>query len=151
MSTRTIHSIEILMAEDDIEDQMLVRDAFREAHLSNRLETVSNGEQLIAYLRCSGPYQAASRPDLILLDLNMPRMDGREALELIKSHADFKTIPVVVLTTSGADEDIVRSYDLGVNSYIRKPVTFEKLVKVVSALSRYWFEIVELPPNEGKT
>jgi two-component system, response regulator len=150
MNTKYLNSIDILMAEDDVEDQMLVRDAFREARLNNRLETVANGEELLDYLRRLPPYEAASRPDLILLDLNMPRMDGREALEVIKGDSELRTIPVVVLTTSGAEEDIVRSYDLGVSSYIRKPVTFDKLVKIVSALGRYWFEIVELPPNECK-
>ncbi len=151
MNTKYVNSIDILMAEDDLEDQMLVCDAFREARLSNRLQTVANGEELIDYLRCNPPFEGATRPDLILLDLNMPRMDGREALEVIKGDGELRTIPVVVLTTSGAEEDIVRSYDLGVSSYIRKPVTFDKLVKIVSALGRYWFEIVELPPNECKS
>jgi len=151
MNTKYVNSIDILMAEDDLEDQMLVCDAFQEARLSNRLQTVANGEELIDYLRCNPPFEGATRPDLILLDLNMPRMDGREALEVIKGDGELRTIPVVVLTTSGAEEDIVRSYDLGVSSYIRKPVTFDKLVKIVSALGRYWFEIVELPPNECKS
>ncbi len=150
MNTKYVKSIDILMAEDDVEDQMLVRDAFRESHLNNRLETVTNGEELIDYLRCNPPYENATRPDLILLDLNMPRMDGREALEVIKADDELRAIPVVVLTTSGAEEDIIRSYDLGVSSYIRKPVTFDKLVRVVNAFGRYWFEIVELPPNETK-
>lgn len=141
-------SIRLLMAEDDLEDQMLVRKAFERSHLANALTIVNDGEELLDYLHRRGSYGDAPRPDLILLDLNMPRMDGREALALIKATPELRTIPVVVLTTSSADEDIIRSYDLGVSSYIQKPVTFEKLVEVVTALGRYWFDIVRLPPHE---
>ncbi len=141
-------AIRLLMAEDDPEDQMLVRKAFERSHLTNALAVVGDGEELLDYLHHRGPYADAPRPDLILLDLNMPRMDGREALEVIKADPDLRSIPVVVLTTSSADEDIIRSYDLGVSSYIQKPVTFEKLVDVVTELGRYWFEIVKLPPHE---
>jgi two-component system, response regulator len=139
--------IRLVMAEDDPEDQLLVRKAFERAHLANTLLMVSDGEELLDCLRHRGIYADTPRPDLILLDLNMPRMDGREALALIKADPDLRAIPVVVLTTSAAEEDIVRSYDLGVSSYIQKPVTFEKLVEVVSELGRYWFEIVKLPPH----
>jgi CheY-like chemotaxis protein len=111
------------------------------------LEIVENGEELMDYLHRRGEYANARRPDLILLDLNMPRKDGREAIEEIKRDADLRQIPIVVLTTSSAEEDIVRSYDLGVSSYIEKPVTFDKLVEVVEALGKYWVEIVKLPPN----
>jgi len=142
-------SIRLLMAEDDPEDQMLVRKAFERSHLANVLDVVNNGEELLDCLHRRGLYHDAPRPDLILLDLNMPRMDGREALSLIKADPDLRAIPVVVLTTSSADEDIIRSYDLGVSSYIQKPVTFEKLVEVLTTLGRYWFEIVKLPPHEG--
>lgn len=141
-------SIRLLMAEDDMEDQMLVRKAFERSHLANALTIVNDGEELLDYLHRRGAYGDAPRPDLILLDLNMPRMDGREALALIKATPELRTIPVIVLTTSSADEDIIRSYDLGVSSYIQKPVTFEKLVEVVTALGRYWFDIVRLPPHE---
>ena len=147
MMTDNAQPVRLLMAEDDPEDRMLVQKAFDLARLANTLTVVSNGEELLAYLRREGPYRAAERPDLLLLDLNMPRMDGREALRVIKADPELRTIPVVVLTTSSADEDIVRSYDLGVNSYIEKPVTFDKLVEVVKALGRYWFEIVKLPPR----
>lgn len=143
-----VSSIDILMAEDDPEDQLLVRDAFLEAHLANGLQMVSDGEELMKYLRREDPYADVARPDIILLDLNMPRKDGREALAEIKADPCLRRIPVVVLTTSNAEEDIVRSYDLGVSSYIRKPVTFEKLVDVVRTFGRYWLEIVELPPKD---
>ena len=142
---KVVRSVEILMAEDDPEDQLLVKDAFQEAHLANRLSMVQDGEELMAFLRQEAPYEDAVRPNIILLDLNMPRKDGREALAEIKSDPHLRRIPVVVLTTSSAEEDIVRSYDLGVSSYIRKPVTFDKLVSMVKTFGRYWFEIVELP------
>ncbi len=148
MSTTT-RPIRLLMAEDDPEDQMLVRKAFERSHLANELTMVSNGEELLDCLHQRGQFRHAPRPDLILLDLNMPRMDGREALTQLKADPELRSIPVIVLTTSAAEEDIVRSYDLGVSSYIQKPVTFEKLVEVVRELGRYWFEIVKLPPNEG--
>lgn len=144
---KVVRSVEILMAEDDPEDQLLVRDAFHEAHLGNNLTMVEDGEELLAYVRREGKYSDVNRPDVILLDLNMPRKDGREALAEIKADRALRNIPVIVLTTSNAEEDILRSYDLGVSSYIRKPVTFEKLVEVLRAFGTYWFEIVELPPN----
>jgi len=141
--------VKILMAEDDVEDQMLVKEAFKRSRVTNGIEIVEDGEQLIDYLYKRGEYNNVHRPDLILLDLNMPKKDGREALEEIKADPDLRSIPVIVLTTSSADEDVVRSYNLGVSSYIEKPVTFEKLVKVVESLGRYWFEIVKFPPNNG--
>jgi CheY-like chemotaxis protein len=137
----------LLMAEDDLEDQMLVRKAFAQAHLVNELVIVNDGEELLDYLNRRPPFEEAHRPDLLLLDLNMPRKDGREALSEIKADPLLRAIPVVVLTTSSADEDILRSYDLGVNSYIQKPVTFPKLVELVTELGNYWFKIVKLPPN----
>jgi len=141
-------SIIILYAEDDEEDRMLVEDALAESRLANELHFVRDGEELMDYLRRQGEYEGLSGsplPGLILLDLNMPKKDGREALAEIKADPELRRVPVVVLTTSGAEEDIVRSYDLGVNSFIRKPVTFESLVDLVNALGKYWFEIVELP------
>lgn len=146
-------SITILMADDDADDRRLTRDALEESRLANDLRFVENGEELLAYLRRQGKYAAAEaspRPGLILLDLNMPRMDGRTALKEIKADPDLRQIPVTVLTTSKADEDIFRSYDLGVNSYIVKPVTFEALVDILQTLEKYWFEIVELPPSMKK-
>ena len=138
----------ILMADDDEDDRLLATEALAESRLSNELRCVEDGVELMDYLYRRGQYAppaSAPRPGLILLDLNMPRKDGREALREIKGDPSLRSIPVVVLTTSRADEDIVRSYDLGANSYIPKPVTFEGLVEVVRALGRYWIEIVELP------
>ena len=143
-------SITILMADDDPDDRMLTRDALKESHLLNDFETVEDGEDLMDYLLHQGKFSGdASRPHpgLILLDLNMPRKDGREALKEIKAHPDLRSIPVVVMTTSKADEDILCTYDLGVNSFITKPVSFEGLVDVLKVLGRYWFEVVELPKN----
>jgi CheY-like chemotaxis protein len=144
--------ITILMADDDADDRRLTRDALEESRLANDLRFVENGEELLAYLRHEGKYTESDspRPGLILLDLNMPRMDGRTALKEIKADPDLRQIPITVLTTSKADEDIFRSYDLGVNSYIVKPVTFEALVDILQTLEKYWFEIVELPPT-GRT
>lgn len=147
MNTPTI-PITILYADDDEDDRMLVRDALAESRLRNDLRFVEDGEQLLDYLHRRGKWadpKTSPRPGLILLDLNMPRLDGREALAEIKKSQDLRRIPVVVLTTSKAEEDVLRSYDLGVNSFITKPVTFEALVELMQVLGRYWFEIVELP------
>ena len=146
------NAITILLADDDPDDRMLAKEAFVESRLRNKLEMVEDGEELMDYLQGRGKYSgtnAKPKPDLILLDLNMPRKDGREALREIKSSPDLRRIPIVVLTTSKADEDVIRTYDLGVNSFITKPVTFEALVEVLTALGRYWFEIVELPPEKA--
>lgn len=139
--------ITILVADDDAEDRMMIREAFSENHLANQLQFVEDGEDLIDYLSEGGKYQSAPcpKPGLILLDLNMPKKDGREALQEIKRNPQWRGIPVVVLTTSKAEEDIFRTYDLGVNSFITKPVTFDALVSITKEIGRYWFEIVELP------
>ncbi|MBT3255342.1 MAG: response regulator [Deltaproteobacteria bacterium] len=140
--------IMILMADDDPDDRLLTQDAFEECRLSNDLRFVEDGEELMDYLHHKGKYADVSvspRPGLILLDLNMPRKDGREALGEIKADPELRSIPIVVLTTSNAETDILKSYDLGVNSFIVKPVTFEELVEVVKTLGKYWFQIVELP------
>jgi CheY-like chemotaxis protein len=140
--------ITILMADDDADDRQLTREALEDARLINDIRFVENGEELLEYLRRQGKYAPpveAPRPGLILLDLNMPRKDGRAVLQELKQDPDLRSIPVVVLTTSKSDEDIYRSYDLGVNSYIVKPVTFEALVDILQTLEKYWFEIVELP------
>ena len=136
--------IVLLMAEDDEDDRLLTRDAFAESRLKNELRFVEDGVELLSYLRREGKYADAPRPGVILLDLNMPRKDGREALQEIKADPDLRRIPIVVMTTSSAEEDIVRSYDLGASSYITKPVTFEGLVEVMRGFGRYWIEIVEL-------
>jgi len=144
-------AITILVADDDEDDRLMTRDALRDARLHNDLRTVIDGVDLMDYLKRRGRHadaQDSPRPGLILLDLNMPRMDGREALAAIKQDPKLRSIPVVVLTTSKADEDVVRSYDLGVNSFITKPVTFLGLVEVMKVFSRYWMEIVDLPPVE---
>lgn len=142
--------ISILMADDDADDQLLAKEALTEARLANELYFVKDGEELLDYLHNRGEYAdpPSPRPGLILLDLNMPKKDGRQALKEIKEDAELRRIPIVVLTTSSAEEDIFRTYDLGVNSFITKPVTFEGLVEVMKSLSRYWFEIVELPRDE---
>lgn len=142
------NAITILMADDDPDDQMLTKDAFEESCLANDIRFVGDGEELMDYLYHRGKFQDhenAPRPGLILLDLNMPRKGGREALEEIKADQDLRNIPIVVLTTSKSEEDIIRSYDLGANSFIVKPVSFEGLVRVIKGLGKYWFELVELP------
>jgi CheY-like chemotaxis protein len=141
-------AITILLADDDREDCMLVKEALAENRLANDLRFVGDGEELLDYLHQRGPFAApgaAPRPGLILLDLNMPRKDGREALREIKADPSLRTIPVVVLTTSAAEEDIFRTYDLGANSFVTKPVTFQSLVDVMRTLGTYWIEIVDLP------
>jgi len=140
--------ITILLADDDEDDRKLAQDALAESRLANDLHTVEDGEELMDYLLRRGKYAALAdspRPGLILLDLNMPKKDGREALREIKADPSLRQIPVVVLTTSKAEEDIYRTYDLGANSFITKPVMFESLVMVMRELGTYWFEIVELP------
>src|SRR5215207_2614412 len=131
----------ILMADDDADDRLLARDAFAESRLNGDLHFVEDGEELLDYLLRRGKYDSlatAPRPRLILLDLNMPKKDGREALREIKGDPDLRRIPVVVLTTSKAEEDIYRTYDLGANSFITKPVSFDGLVAVMRDIGRYW-------------
>lgn len=138
----------ILIADDDAEDRMLVKEALEESRLTNQTQFVENGEELIDYLHNRGKFSDKDKyptPGLILLDLNMPKKDGREALKEIKEDEHLRVIPVVVLTTSKAEEDVLKTYDLGVSSFITKPVTFSSLVDVMKTLSKYWFEIVELP------
>jgi CheY-like chemotaxis protein len=148
--TRSPRPITILMADDDADDRQLTKDAFAESRLANDLRFVEDGEELVDYLKRRGRYAdpaTSPRPGLILLDLNMPKKDGREALAEIKADPDLRRIRVVVMTTSKAEEDVVRSYNLSAASYIPKPVTFEGLVDVIKALGKYWLEIVELPDN----
>ena len=145
-------AITILLADDDEDDRLMTRDALRDARLHNELRTVIDGVELLQYLRREERFadpRESPRPGMILLDLNMPRMDGREALAAIKQDPGLRSIPVVILTTSKAEEDVIRSYDLGVNSFITKPVTFLGLVEVMKVFSRYWMEIVDLPGEDG--
>lgn len=140
--------ITVLMADDDEDDRMLAKKAWEQCRLSNPLRFVCDGEELMDYLHQRGAYAdpaSAPRPGLVLLDLNMPKKDGREALKEIKSSEKLRNIPIVVLTTSKAEEDILKTYDLGVNSFITKPVSFTSLVDTVRALGHYWFSIVRLP------
>ena len=142
--------ITILLADDDEEDRMLTSDALAESRVLNDLRFVEDGDELLDYLYRRGKFTtpaSAPTPGLILLDLNMPRKDGREALKEIKADPDLRRIPIIVLTTSKAEEDIYRTYDLGANSFITKPVSFEGLVNVMRDIGRYWIEIVELPPD----
>lgn len=146
--------IVILIADDDEDDRLMAKEALAEARLLNEVHFVEDGEMLMDYLRNRGKYADARRcprPGLILLDLNMPRKDGREALKEIKADPDLRRIPIVVLTTSKAEEDIYKSYDLGVNSFISKPVSFEGLVEVMKSLGKYWFSIVQLPLEAGES
>lgn len=141
-------SILILIADDDAEDRMLLKEALEENRLKNAIQFVENGEELMEYLQSRGKFTNREKyplPGLILLDLNMPKKDGREALKEIKEDPQLRFIPVVVLTTSKAEEDIVKTYNLGVSSFITKPVTFVALVEMMKTLSEYWFELVELP------
>lgn len=140
--------ITILMADDDADDRLMTREAFEESRLANDLRFVENGVELMDYLKRRGAYAdpaSSPRPGLILLDLNMPKKDGREALQEIKADPKLRNIRVVVMTTSKAEEDIFRTYDLGASSYVTKPVTFANLVDVIKTLGKYWLEIVELP------
>lgn len=142
--------ISILVADDDADDRMLIREAFEENKICNDVTFVEDGEQLLLYLRREGEFaclEGQPYPGLILLDLNMPKKDGREALAEIKADPQLVRIPVVVLTTSKAEEDILKTYGLGVSSFITKPVTFDRLVTLTRVLTSYWIEIVELPPQ----
>jgi CheY-like chemotaxis protein len=149
MQRDAAESITILMADDDADDRMLAKDAMKESRLGNTFRCVEDGQELMDYLTRNGKYavEDAPRPGLILLDLNMPRKDGRQALHEIKSDPELRRIPVVILTTSKTEEDVLRSYDLGANSFITKPVTFDRLVEIVRTLGNYWFKIVELPAS----
>lgn len=139
---------QILMVEDNPDDVELAHEALAEAKVRNRLWVVGDGVEALAFLNKADGYEESPRPDIILLDLNMPRMNGREVLEKVKTDPRFKTIPVVVLTTSDSDEDILRSYQLNVNCYITKPVGFEDFIKVVKSIEDFWFTVVKLPKEE---
>ncbi|MFB6394166.1 response regulator [Polymorphospora lycopeni] len=139
--------IEVLLVEDDPGDVLMTQEAFEEHKLRNRLQVVSDGAEALAYLRREGKYADAVVPDLILLDLNLPRRDGREVLAEIKKDEQLCRIPVVVLTTSQADEDILRSYQLHANAYVTKPVDFERFIAVVRQIDEFFVSVVKLPPR----
>ena len=150
MPIRNARSIRLLMADDDEDDRLLTQDALNESRVLNKLHAVEDGVELLKYLRHEEPYtdkHKNPRPDLILLDLNMPRMDGREALQHIKADANLRSIPVVILTTSKQEEDMIKGYALGAASFITKPVNFDGLVELMKVLGKYWIEFVELPSN----
>jgi len=142
-------AVEVLLVEDNPGDVDLTREAFKEAKLRNRLSVVSDGEAAMVFLRRRGKYADAPRPDVVLLDLNLPRKDGREVLEEIKSDDHLKRIPVVVLTTSRAEEDILRAYQNHANCYITKPVDFQRFMEVVKSIEDFWLTVVRLPPKDG--
>ena len=139
--------VEILLVEDDPGDVLMTQEALSDAKLVNNLHVVDNGEEALTFLRQESPYQDAPRPGLILLDLNLPRVDGREVLAEIKADEGLRRIPVVVLTTSEAEEDILRSYDLHANAYVTKPVDFESFVRVVRQVDDFYISVVRLPPR----
>ena len=146
--TRAARPITILMADDDADDRQMTREAFEASHLANDLRFVNDGVELLDYLCRRNQYAdpaLSPRPGLILLDLNMPKKDGRQALREIKDDPNLRNIRIVVMTTSKAEEDILRTYDLGASSYVTKPVTFTALVDVIKTMGKYWLEIVELP------
>src|SRR6266545_3612787 len=142
-----LRPVEILIVEDNPGDVRLTMEALRDAKVHNRLTVASDGVEAMAVLRHAGKYAEAPRPDLILLDLNLPRKDGREVLAEIKADEDLKRIPVVILTSSGADEDVLRSYDLQAACYITKPVDLDQFITVVQSIESFWLTIVTLPPE----
>jgi CheY-like chemotaxis protein len=139
--------VDILLVEDDPGDVLITREAIESSKVANRLSVVSNGEEALQFLRREEPFADAPRPGLLLLDLNLPRLDGREVLARMKADPDLRRIPVVVLTTSSSDEDIVRSYDLHANAYVTKPVDFEQFMSVVRQIDQFFVSIVTLPPS----
>ncbi len=145
MREKTENSIEILLVEDNPGDQRLTKEALKDGKIRNNLYIVEDGEEALHYLKREAPYLEAVKPDLILLDLNLPRMNGEEVLKVIKADEELKRIPVVILTTSSADEDILKAYDLNANCYITKPVDFSQFIKVIKMIQEFWFTIVKLP------
>lgn len=143
----TTHEIEILLVEDNPGDIVLTQEALREGKIRNRLSIAKDGVEAMAFLRREGEFADAPRPDLILLDLNMPRKNGSEVLREVKSDPELKTIPVVILTTSDAEQDVLKAYQFNANCYITKPVEFDRFVKVVQTIDEFWLSIVQLPPR----
>lgn len=150
MSTSEVgRPIEILLVEDNKGDARLAKEALKDAKVRNRITWVKDGVEALAFLRCEAEYADTVTPDVILLDLNLPKKDGREVLAEVKQDADLRRIPVVVLTVSDAEEDIVKSYNLHANCYIKKPLDLDQFIKVVKAIESFWLTIVKLPPNDS--
>jgi two-component system response regulator len=148
MNTKPLNQpIEILLVEDSPTDILITREAFEDAKLLNTLHVVEDGVKALEFLRRQGSYASSPRPDLILLDLNLPRKNGREVLAEIKEDAELRSIPIIILTTSSADEDILRAYDLHANCYVIKPVGFDNFFKAVQSIQNFWFSVVVLPPE----
>lgn len=146
MNGKTIgRPVEILLVEDSLGDVRLTKEALKEGKVLNNLNVVGDGVEALAFLRKEGPYVNTTRPDLILLDLNLPKKDGREVLAAIKNDPDLKRIPVVILTTSSAEKDVLKSYDLHANCYVTKPVDFEQFITVVKSVEDFWLTVVKLP------
>ena len=144
---RAIRTIDILMVEDDPGDVRLTREALKGSKLLHSLEVVDDGAAALDYLRKVGPYEHAVRPDIVLLDLNLPKKDGREVLAAMKQDPALRTIPVVILTTSQAEEDVLRAYNLSANCYVTKPVDFDQFMRIVRAIEEFWLNVVTLPPK----
>jgi len=150
MCAKNKNLLSIIVADDDSDDREMIREAMAESKILNQVVFVEDGVELLKYLHRKDKYADREKfpvPGVILLDLNMPKKDGRESLREIKAHPDFRRIPVIILTTSKSEEDILKMYNLGVNCFITKPVTFEALMNVIKTLGKYWFEISELPPT----
>jgi len=145
MLAEAVRPIEVLLVEDDEGDVLMTREALDEGKVFNRLSVVGDGVEAIAYLRREQPYADATRPDLVLLDLNLPKRDGRQVLEEVKADPDLRRIPIVVLTTSEAEEDVLRSYDLHANAYVTKPVDFDRFVEVIRQIDDFFISVVRLP------
>ena len=148
MNTKSLRQIEILLVEDSPTDVLITREAFKEFKIVNALNVVEDGVEALAFLNQQGKYASAPRPDLILLDLNLPRKNGREVLAEIKADPKLKNIPVVVLTTSHSEQDVLQAYDQHANCYIVKPVGFEKFVEAMKSIRQFWLSVVTLPPEE---
>jgi two-component system, chemotaxis family, response regulator Rcp1 len=144
MTTGT-HVIDILLVEDSPGDVRLTREALKEGRVANRLHVVGDGEEALAFLRREGPFRDAPAPGLVLLDLNLPRLDGREVLRIVKSDPELRRIPIVVLTTSNSDTDVHQVYDLAGNCYIAKPVDFDRFLEVIHSIEDFWLTVVRLP------